>query len=299
MTGGQHSTTTRAALRAPPRRQPGRPLDVCATVTERQRATSGAAPASTRTSPPGSPGRAFGQLRASRHLELCTAYFVPNNQASKTLTTILDGLGHGRPDCCRPSIPNRRGLPEGDPGAAHAAAAAAHRPIFRIALTRPFRLVVAEPQGVSRRPGSWGGGPPFRAVGGPARRLSDHGHDRAQHRRDRAQPPGDRIHLDRPDAADPAEKVSPSRSQLARHAPGGPGFALPGWPTSGRAPPSRSLASPGFRAVWEEHGPVQHRVGIEGTGRPADRRPSRRGDRQDSQYAERTPRRSGATMDRH
>lgn len=150
MTGGQHSTTTPsgAVTSTTPGGNLERPLDICATV-----AANGAGFVWRGTS--------FDHDLTARIVEavnadcfalldiweLCTAYFVPNNQASKkTLTTILDGLGFkagllhraGHPEyakACREATQAERGKPLPAP-----------RPItprFPSSLEGTFRLVVA------------------------------------------------------------------------------------------------------------------------------------------------------------
>lgn len=150
MTGGQHSTTTPqgAVTSTTPAGNLERPLDICATV-----AANGAGFVWRGTS--------FDQDLTARIVEavkadcfalldiweLCTAYFVPNNQASKkTLTTILDSLGF------KAGLLHRAGHPEY--AKAYREAASTHRgeplpiprpiaPLFASSLDRTFGLVVA------------------------------------------------------------------------------------------------------------------------------------------------------------
>ena len=150
MTGGQHSTTTPsgAITSTTPGGNLERPLDICATV-----AVNGAGYVWRGTSfDKDLPGRIVEAVQADCFAlldiwELCTAYFVPNNQASKkTLTTILDGLGFRAGLLHREKYPEyatayrlaalpKRGMPPLAP-----------RPIvprFTSSLSRTFRLVVA------------------------------------------------------------------------------------------------------------------------------------------------------------
>lgn len=150
MTGGQHSTTTPsgAFTSTTPGGNLERPLDICATV-----AVNGAGYVWRGTSfDKDLSARIAEAVRSDCFAlldiwELCTAYFVPNNQASKrTLTTILDGLGfkagllhrESFPEyaaACRRAAESRRGMPLPAP-----------RPIaprFASPLSRTFRLVVA------------------------------------------------------------------------------------------------------------------------------------------------------------
>ncbi len=150
MTGGQHSTTTPggAITSTTPGGNLERPLDICATV-----AVNGAGYVWRGTSfDKDLPERIAEAVRADCFAlldiwELCTAYFVPNNQASKkTLTTILDGLGF------RAGLLHRENYPEYAAAYRKAAvpkrglALPAPRPIaprFASSLSRTFRLVVA------------------------------------------------------------------------------------------------------------------------------------------------------------
>ncbi len=150
MTGGQHSTTTPsgAVTSTTPGGNLERPLDICATV-----AVNGAGYVWRGTNfDKDLSARIAEAVRAECFAlldiwELCTAYFVPNNQASKkTLTSILDDLGLKagllqRTDypeyatACRQAASSQRGKPLREP-----------RPItprFESSLARPFRLVVA------------------------------------------------------------------------------------------------------------------------------------------------------------
>jgi pyruvate/2-oxoacid:ferredoxin oxidoreductase beta subunit/Pyruvate/2-oxoacid:ferredoxin oxidoreductase gamma subunit len=150
MTGGQHSTTTPngAFTSTTPGGNLERPLDICATV-----AANGAGYVWRGTSfDKDLSGRIAEAVRSECFAlldiwELCTAYFVPNNQASKkTLTTILDNLG------LKAGLLHRADYPEY--AAAYRKAALSHsgeplpapRPIqprFESSLSRTFRLVVA------------------------------------------------------------------------------------------------------------------------------------------------------------
>ncbi|MBX7187137.1 MAG: 2-oxoacid:acceptor oxidoreductase family protein [Vicinamibacteria bacterium] len=150
MTGGQHSTTTPsgAFTSTTPGGNLERPLDVCATV-----AANGAGYVWRGTSfDKDLSARIAEAVRSDSFAlldiwELCTAYFVPNNQASKkTLTTILDGLG------LKAGLLHRAEYPEY--AAAYRKATLPQRglslpaprpisPVFESPLTRPFRLVVA------------------------------------------------------------------------------------------------------------------------------------------------------------
>ncbi len=150
MTGGQHSTTTPsgAVTSTTPGGNLERPLDICATV-----AANGAGYVWRGTSfDKDLSGRMAEAVRSDCFAlldiwELCTAYFVPNNQASKkTLTTILDNLG------LKAGLLHRADYPEY--AAAYRKAASLHsgkplpvpRPItprFESSLSRTYRLVVA------------------------------------------------------------------------------------------------------------------------------------------------------------
>lgn len=150
MTGGQHSTTTPtgAVTSTTPGGNLERPLDICATV-----AANGAGFVWRGTSfDQDLTGRIVEAVQADCFAlldiwELCTAYFVPNNQASKkTLTTILDGLGF------KAGLLHRAAHREY--ASAYREAASAHRgkalpgprgmaPRFVSSLEGTFRLVVA------------------------------------------------------------------------------------------------------------------------------------------------------------
>ncbi len=150
MTGGQHSTTTPsgAVTSTTPGGNLERPLDICATV-----AVNGAGYVWRGTSfDKDLSGRIREAVQADCFAlldiwELCTAYFVPNNQASKrTLTTILDELGF------RAGLLHRENFPEYATACRRAALLkrgmplVAPRPItprFASPLSRTFRLVVA------------------------------------------------------------------------------------------------------------------------------------------------------------
>ncbi len=150
MTGGQHSTTTPAG--AITSTTPGgnleRPLDICATV-----AANGAGYVWRGTSFDKDLSERIAEAVRSECFalldiwELCTAYYVPSNHASKkTLATTLDELG------MKAGLLHRANYPEY--AAAYREAAApfrgkplpAPRPIaprFTSSLDRPFRLVIA------------------------------------------------------------------------------------------------------------------------------------------------------------
>ena len=150
MTGGQHSTTTPtgAFTSTTPRGNLERPLDICATVGANGagyvwRGTSFDKDLSSRIAE---------AVRADCFAlldiwEMCTAYFVPNNQASKkTLTTLLDTLG------LKAGLLHQAHYPEYAAAYRQAALSqsgepvSAPRPItprFQSLLTRTFRLVVA------------------------------------------------------------------------------------------------------------------------------------------------------------
>jgi 2-oxoglutarate ferredoxin oxidoreductase subunit beta len=150
MTGGQHSTTTPAG--AITSTTPGgnleRPLDICATV-----AANGAGYVWRGTSFDKDLAERIAEAVRSECFalldiwELCTAYYVPSNHASKkTLATTLDELG------LKAGLLHRASYPEY--AAAYREAAAklrgepppAPRPIaprFASPLDRPFRFVIA------------------------------------------------------------------------------------------------------------------------------------------------------------
>lgn len=158
MTGGQHSTTTPAG--AVTTTTPGgnleRPLDLCATV-----GVNGAGYVWRGTNfDRDLPDRMAEAIRSECFAlldiwELCTAYYVPGNQASKkTLATTLEQLG------MKDGLLYQADYPE-YAAAYHAATASAHgqplpqpRPIearFKSALDRPFRFVVAGSAGARVR----------------------------------------------------------------------------------------------------------------------------------------------------
>jgi len=158
MTGGQHSTTTPpgAITSTTPGGNLERPLDICATVTANGagyvwRGTSFDHDLSERIAE-AVRAECFALLDI---WELCTAYYVPKNKASKkTLTTILNQLE------LKAGLLHRAEYPEY--AAAYREATApllgqplpAPRPIeprFRAALERPFRLVVAGSAGAKVR----------------------------------------------------------------------------------------------------------------------------------------------------
>jgi len=150
MTGGQHSGTTPpgAITSTTPGGNLERPLDLCATV-----AANGAGYVWRGTSfDKDLPDRIAEAVRAECFAlldiwELCTAYYVPKNNANKkTLGTILDQMGF------QSGLLHRAEFPEY--AAAYRAAAAPLRgqstprpqpiaPRFQPLLDRPFRLVVA------------------------------------------------------------------------------------------------------------------------------------------------------------
>ncbi len=150
MTGGQHSTTTPAGAftSTTPGGNLERPLDICATV-----AVNGAGYVWRGTSFDDDVSERIAEaVRAECFAlldiwELCTAYYVPRNKASKrTLTTMLDGLG------LKAGLLHRAEYPEY--AAAYREAASPQRgkplslprtitPRFSSPIDRPFRLVVA------------------------------------------------------------------------------------------------------------------------------------------------------------
>jgi pyruvate/2-oxoacid:ferredoxin oxidoreductase beta subunit/Pyruvate/2-oxoacid:ferredoxin oxidoreductase gamma subunit len=151
MTGGQHSATTPpgAITSTTPGGNLERPLDLCATV-----AANGAAYAYRGTSFDGDLAERIAEAVRTPGFslvdvwELCTAYFVPNNRASKrTLGEVLESLGFAT------GLVHRRDVAEY--GAAYRAAAAAMasepsgvapqwlRPRFAPTLDRRFGLTVA------------------------------------------------------------------------------------------------------------------------------------------------------------
>jgi pyruvate/2-oxoacid:ferredoxin oxidoreductase beta subunit/Pyruvate/2-oxoacid:ferredoxin oxidoreductase gamma subunit len=150
MTGGQHSTTTPtgAFTSTTPGGNLERPLDICATV-----AANGAGYVWRGTSFDGDVAERIAEaVRADCFAlldiwELCTAYYVPRNKASKkTLTTLLDGLGF------EAGLLHRADFPEY--AAAYREAASSQRgkpplstqpiaPRFEQQLDRPFGIVVA------------------------------------------------------------------------------------------------------------------------------------------------------------
>ncbi len=150
MTGGQHSTTTPsgAFTSTTPGGNLERPLDICATV-----AANGAGYVWRGTSfDKDLSGRIAEAVRSDCFAlldiwELCTAYFVPNNQASKkTLTTILDDLG------LKAGLLHRANFPEYATAYRKAALSQSGKPLpaprpiaprFKSPLSGTFRLVVA------------------------------------------------------------------------------------------------------------------------------------------------------------
>ncbi len=150
MTGGQHSTTTPsgAFTSTTPGGNLERPLDICATV-----AANGAGYVWRGTNfDKDLSARMAEAVRSDCFAlldiwELCTAYFVPNNQASKkTLTTLLDDLG------LNAGLLHRREYPEYATAYRKAAESQSGKPLqaprpitprFESPLSRTFRLVVA------------------------------------------------------------------------------------------------------------------------------------------------------------
>lgn len=150
MTGGQHSTTTPPGAITPttPAGNLERPLDICATV-----AVNGASYVWRGTSfDRDLPDRILEGIRTDGFAlldiwELCTAYFVPGNHASKkTLATTLDELGLAA------GVLRRTEHPEYAAAVRRAGEAVRGRPIsvpapiparFAAPLDRPFRLVIA------------------------------------------------------------------------------------------------------------------------------------------------------------
>ncbi len=172
MTGGQHSTTTPtgAVTATTPEGNLERPLDICATV-----GVNGAGYVWRGTTfDEDLPDRIAEAIRHPGFAlldiwELCTAYFVPANKATRTRPRrLLERLGlpDRRPPRARPARVRRR-LPGRARAAARRAGARARdrSPVrFASTLARPVSLVVA---------GSAGG---QGALGGPPRRA---GRDRA------------------------------------------------------------------------------------------------------------------------
>lgn len=150
MTGGQHSTTTPPGAITPttPAGNLERPLDICATV-----AVNGAGYVWRGTNfDQDLPDRIVEAVRSDCFAlldiwELCTAYYVPGNQASrKTLATTLNDLGF------QAGLLQRRDYPEYAAALRRAGEVARGGPVslpmplparFRSALDRPFRLVIA------------------------------------------------------------------------------------------------------------------------------------------------------------
>ena len=150
MTGGQHSTTTPsgAFTSTTPGGNLERPLDICATV-----AANGAGYVFRGTSfDKDLPTRIAEAVQADCFAlldiwELCTAYFVPNNQASKkTLTTLLDDLGLKAGLLRRADYPEYSGAYRKAALELRGPSQAASRPIpprFASKLSASFRLVIA------------------------------------------------------------------------------------------------------------------------------------------------------------
>jgi pyruvate/2-oxoacid:ferredoxin oxidoreductase beta subunit len=158
MTGGQHSTTTPpgAITSTTPGGNVERPLDICATV-----AANGAGYVWRGTNfEEELPARIAEAVRSECFAlldiwELCTAYYVPSNHASrKTLGTMMETLN------LKPGLIHRAEHPEY--AAAYRIGALpmigkplpASRPIeqrFTSPLTRPFRLVIAGSAGAKVR----------------------------------------------------------------------------------------------------------------------------------------------------
>jgi pyruvate/2-oxoacid:ferredoxin oxidoreductase beta subunit len=158
MTGGQHSTTTPqgAITSTTPGGNVERPLDICATV-----AANGAGYVWRGTNfEEELPARIAEAVRSECFAlldiwELCTAYYVPSNHATKkTLGTMMESLN------LKPGLIHRAGHPEY--AAAYRIGAlpmigkphVTPRPIearFTSPLTRPFRLVIAGSAGAKVR----------------------------------------------------------------------------------------------------------------------------------------------------
>jgi pyruvate/2-oxoacid:ferredoxin oxidoreductase beta subunit len=150
MTGGQHSTTTPpgAVTTTTPGGNLERPLDICATV-----AVNGAGYVWRGTSFDKDLSERIAEAIASESFalldiwELCTAYFVPSNQASKkTLAVTLERLG------MKSGVLHRSAYPEYAAAyRAECAKLAGKRtamprgiePRFASRLDRPFRFVIA------------------------------------------------------------------------------------------------------------------------------------------------------------
>jgi pyruvate/2-oxoacid:ferredoxin oxidoreductase beta subunit/Pyruvate/2-oxoacid:ferredoxin oxidoreductase gamma subunit len=150
MTGGQHSATTPtgAVTSTTPGGNLERPLDICATV-----AANGAGFVHRATSFDKDLPERIAEAVSSECFalldiwELCTAYFVPSNQASrKTLATTLEQLGlqsgtlhrAAHPEysaACRAAGERVRGQERGGPRPIE--------PCCSSSLERPFRLVIA------------------------------------------------------------------------------------------------------------------------------------------------------------
>jgi len=150
MTGGQHSTTTPtgAFTSTTPGGNLERPLDICATV-----AANGAGYVWRGTNFDKDLAERIAEaVRAECFAlldiwELCTAYYVPKNKASKkTLTTILDDLGFKAGLLHRADYPEYAAAYRADASTQRGKPGLAPRPIaprFASQLDRPFRLVVA------------------------------------------------------------------------------------------------------------------------------------------------------------
>lgn len=150
MTGGQHSTTTPmgAITTTTPGGNLERPLDICATV-----AANGAGYVWRGTNFDKDLAERIAEaVRAECFAlldiwELCTAYYVPRNKASKkTLTTLLDSLGF------KAGLLHRADYPEYSTAYREAAQSQRGKPLpvprpvlpqFQSRLDRPFRLVIA------------------------------------------------------------------------------------------------------------------------------------------------------------
>jgi 2-oxoglutarate ferredoxin oxidoreductase subunit beta len=150
MTGGQHSTTTPsgAITSTTPGGNLERPLDICATV-----AANGAGYVWRGTSfDRDLPERIADAVRAECFAlldiwELCTAYYVPSNHASKrTLATTLKALGLKGGLLHRASYPEFAAAYREAAAGLHGKPLPAPRPIaprFASPLDRTFRLVIA------------------------------------------------------------------------------------------------------------------------------------------------------------
>ena len=150
MTGGQHSTTTPtgAVTSTTPGGNLERPLDICATV-----AANGAGLVHRATSFDKDLSERIAEAVRSECFalidiwELCTAYFVPSNQASrKTLATTLEQLGMQAGTLHRSERPEYSAAYRADCarlGKREPSRPRAIEPRFASKLERPFRMVIA------------------------------------------------------------------------------------------------------------------------------------------------------------